>query len=76
MKNTPAYQHYPDDIFSDPVAMRWDMEKLGAYWKLVEYLWLNSGQCRLDMKLLAWLFNVRKQTKAAKLWDSIKIKFL
>jgi len=76
MKNTPAFQFYPNDILADPDIMLWDMQTLGAYWKLVSYLWVSGGQCKLDFKLLAGLFRVRTRLVVAKMWATIEYKFI
>lgn len=79
MGNTPAFQFYPADLIADTEVMLWDMETLGAYWQMLNYLWLNSGV--IDTKLQSFpeitrtLFRKRNQKSADKLWKKIEVKF-
>lgn len=76
MKNTPSFQYYPNDLLSDPQVMFWPMEWLGAYWKMISYLWVNGGQLECDFHLISKLLNCRTQAKAKKLWANIEVKFV
>ena len=76
VKNTPAFQFYPNDLLADPEIMHWDMEAVGAYWKLVCYLWVNGGSCELNLKVMGNLFNANRRVTAQKLWDKVKVKFV
>ena len=76
MKNTPAFQFYPSEFLANPEVRVWNLETVGAFWILISYLWVSGGECEFNLKVLARLFNVNKQNKAAKLWDNIKIIFL
>lgn len=73
--NSPAFQYYPADLISDPKVMFWDMERVGCYWQMVTYLWLNGGKAELNSVDFCILFRVKRKLRAQKLWDNIKHKF-
>jgi len=80
MVNTPAYQFYPADLISDPEVMFWDMEMLGAYWQMINYLWLNGGSfdstsCDF-FENLRKLFRKKTKKSAQSLWKKIEKKFV
>ena len=75
MKNTPAFQFYPNDILADPDMILWNMQALGAYWKLICYLWVSGGRCEFDIKVMTKLFNVRDPKRADKMWQRVREKF-
>ncbi len=80
MSNTPAYQFYPADLLSDPEVMFWDMEMLGAYWQMINYLWLNGGifdstSCEF-FENLRKLFRKKTKKSAQSLWKKIEKKFV
>jgi len=75
MANTPAFQYYPADLFSDPDVMFWDMEMLGCYWQMITYLWLNGGLMESKPELIRDLFRTKRRDKAEKMWSKIKVKF-
>ena len=76
MKISPGFSCYPNDILGDPDIMLWDMAQMGAYWKLVSYLWVCGGRWRFDLGVLRRLFIVRYRSTAQSLWDVIKVKFI
>jgi hypothetical protein len=80
MANSPAYQFYPADLISDPEVMFWDMEMLGAYWQMINYLWLNGGtfdttSCDF-FENLRKLFRKKSKKSAQSLWKKIEKKFV
>lgn len=42
-EKSPAFQFYPKDLLSDPVAMSFENETLGAYLKLLCFDWMDDG---------------------------------
>ena len=76
MKNTPAFQYYPNDNLADPLMLDWDMEAVGAYTRLRDYLWVMGGKVEFNLKVFCRLFNVNRRTKAGQLWDKIRIMFV
>ena len=75
MENSPAYQNYPGDFFTDPEVMFWSMEMYGCYCKLINYLWLSGGYLPLNYERMAQLFCTKRRDRAELLFSKIKVKF-
>lgn len=75
MKNSPSFQYYPADLISDPEVMFWDAESVGAYWLLINYLWLNGGKFELNFNQLRQIFRKKTEKSAQTLWRKIQKKF-
>ena len=74
-KNSPAYQNYPADFFSDTEVMFWSMEMYGCYCKLINYLWLSGGYLPVNYERIAQLFNSKRRDRAEVMFSKIKVKF-
>lgn len=75
MGNSPAFQYYPADLLTDTEVMFWDMKRLGCYWQMITFLWLNEGKFEYNIENLCTLFRVNHKKTAEKLWENIEIKF-
>ena len=75
MKNSPAFQYYPADMATDTEVMFWDMETLGCYHQMIDYLWLSGGKAEVNSELFCRLFRVKRRDKANLLWSKIEGKF-
>jgi len=75
MGNSPSFQYYPADFLTDPEVMLWDMETIGCYWILINYLWLNQGAAEVSPEFFCVLFKVKRRKKALLMWKKIELKF-
>jgi len=76
---SPAFQYYPADMATDPEVMFWDMEQMGCYHAMLDYLWLNGGKFDGNssdfLAKIAQIFRVSHRKRAQKLWEKISKKF-
>ena len=67
---SPAFQYYPKDLLSDAKVQMMTLEAVGAYWKLISFLWVEGGTLPKDHVKLSKLLGVSEDV-FSRLWEQI-----